>query len=53
MGRLEPSRDNSVVGSDATMAEGKIVNVTAIYIGNTCGSAGLAGVTRLWLSESV
>ena len=30
MGRLEPSKDNSVVGSDATMAEGKIVNVTAI-----------------------
>ena len=49
MGRLEPSKDNSVVGSDATMAEGKIVNVTAIYIGHTCGSAGPADVTSLWL----
>ena len=33
MGRLEPSKDNSVVGSDATMVEGNpmIVYVTVIY----------------------
>ena len=32
MGRLEPSKDNSVVGRDATIAEGEVVYVTAIYI---------------------